>query len=264
MFKKEEIDAIVRGDIIGKEIIFLETATSTNDVALELAARNENPEGIIVIAETQTKGRGRFGRTWISPPGVNCYFTVILRPSVLQNDLALITLMAAVAVVNAVREFTGLKAEIKWPNDILLNGKKTGGVLSETRSARGRIGIMAIGIGININMSLNDLPEDIRPYSTSLSAESGKYFDRIELFGKILVELERSYKILLKGNKGALINEWLRLNSTIGNKVIVKDHDRIVSGFAEDINEHGELIIRLLSGEMETVKAGDVTILKDN
>jgi len=224
MFTKEEIEAVLCGDITGREIICLETATSTNDVAMELAARKKNPEGIVVIADTQTKGRGRFGRKWISPPGVNCYFTVILRPSVPQNDLTLFTLMAAVATVSAIREFTGLKAEIKWPNDILLNGKKTGGILTESRSARGRIGLMAIGIGININMSLNDLPEDIRSFSTSLSAESGKYFDRAGLLGKILGELERYYKILLKGNKGALINDWLRLNSTIGNKVTVKDH----------------------------------------
>jgi len=113
-----------------------------------------------------------------------------------------------------------------------------------------------------VNMSLNDFPEDIRALSTSLRAECGKKFDRIELFGKILAELERSYKILLKGNKGALIHDWIRLNSTLGNEVIVKNQDRIISGTAEDINDSGELIIRLTSGEMETVKAGDVTILK--
>ena len=264
MFKKEEIDAVLRGDIIGREIIYHETVTSTNDVAMELAARKQNPEGIVVIADSQTKGRGRFGRTWISPPGVNCYFTVILRPSVPQYDMTLFTLMAAVAVVSAIREFTGLKAGIKWPNDILLNSKKTGGILTESRSARGRISLMAVGIGININMALNDFPDDIKAGSTSLAAESGKNFDRVGLLGNILKELERNYKILLKGNKGALINDWLRLNSTIGNKVIVKDHDRIISGIAENINESGELMIKLVSGEIQTVKAGDVTILKEN
>jgi len=262
MFTKEEISKVFCGDIIGREIIYHETVTSTNDIAMELSARKKDPEGIVVIADTQTKGRGRFGREWISPPGVNCYFTVILRPSVPQNDLTLFTLMAAIAVVSAIREFTGLKAEIKWPNDILLNGKKTGGILTEARSARGRIGLMAVGIGININMSLNDLPEDIRAFSTSLAAESGKYFNRAGLLGKILKELERYYKILLKGNKRALINDWLRLNSTIGNKVIVKDNDKIMSGIAENINESGELMIKLVSGKIETVRAGDVTILK--
>ena len=124
--------------------------------------------------------------------------------------------------------------------------------------------MLAVGIGINVNMSLNDLPEDIRALSTSLSAESGKYFDRIELIGKILAELERSYKILLKGNKGAIINDWIRLNSTLGSKVIIKNHDRIISGIAENINDNGELLIRLPSGEIEIVIAGEVTILKDN
>jgi BirA family biotin operon repressor/biotin-[acetyl-CoA-carboxylase] ligase len=264
MFTKEQIYAVFHGDIIGKEIIFLETATSTNDVAMELAAQRENPEGLVVIADTQTKGRGRFGRTWISPSGVNSYFTVILSPSIPPNEAALITLMAAVAVVSVIRNYAGLNAGIKWPNDILVNGKKTGGILAETKSARGRIKFLALGIGINVNMPLNDFPEDIRAFSTSLNIESGKLFNRIEFSGKILEELERTYKILLKGNKGALIHDWIRLNSTIGSKVIVKNHDKIISGIAENINDSGELIIRLPSGEMETVKAGDVTILKDN
>jgi BirA family biotin operon repressor/biotin-[acetyl-CoA-carboxylase] ligase len=264
MFTKEKIDAIFQGAIIGKEIIFLETATSTNDVAMELAAQRENPEGIVVIADTQTKGRGRFGRTWISPPGVNFYSTVILRPSIPPHEAALITLMAAVAVVSAIREFTGLKAGIKWPNDILINGKKTGGILSEMKSASDRISYLAVGIGINVNMSLNDFPDDISALSTSLKIESGEIFDRVELLEKIFAELERAYKILLKGNKKALINDWIRLNCTLGSNVLVKNHDRIISGIAENINDNGELIIRLPSGETETVTAGDVTILKDN
>jgi BirA family biotin operon repressor/biotin-[acetyl-CoA-carboxylase] ligase len=264
MFNKEKIDTIFKGDIIGKEIIFLETVTSTNDVAMELAAQRKNPEGIVVIADTQTKGRGRFGREWVSPPDANIYFTVILRPSLPPNEVALITLMGAVAVVSAIREYTGLKAGIKWPNDILVTGKKTGGILSEMRSARGSISFLAVGIGINVNMSLNDFPEDISALSTSLKIESGEIFDRVELLGKIFAELERSYSILLKGNKKALINDWIRLNSTLGNNVLVKNHDRIISGIAENINDSGELIIRLPTGKTETVKAGDVTILKDN
>lgn len=264
MFTKEKLNNIFRGDIIGKEIIFLETITSTNDVAMELAAQRENPEGIVVIADTQTKGRGRFGRTWVSPPDVNIYFTVILRPSPPTNEAALITLMAAVAVVSAIQEYTGLKAGIKWPNDILINGKKTGGILSEMRSASGRISYLAVGIGINVNMSLNDLPEDVKALSTSLKIESGEPVDRVQLLGKIFAELERAYKILLQGNKRVLINDWIRLNSTLGSNVIVKNHDRIISGIAENINDNGELIIRLPSGGTETVTAGEVTILKDN
>jgi len=264
MFNKEKIGAIFHGDIIGKEIICLETATSTNDVAMELAVQRENPEGIVVIADTQTKGRGRFGRTWISPPGVNFYFTVILRPPIPPHEAALITLMAAVAVVSAIREYTGLKAGIKWPNDILINGKKAGGILSEMKSARGRISFMAVGIGLNVNMSINDFPEEISALSTSLKIESGEPFDRVELLGKIFAELERTYKILLQGNKRALINDWIRLNSTLGSNVIVKNHDRIISGIAENINDNGELLVRLPSGEMEIVTAGEVTILKNN
>ena len=262
MFTKEKIYTVFQGEIIGKEIIFLETTTSTNDAAMELGTKREDPEGIVVISDSQSRGKGRFGRAWISPPGVNLYFTVLLKPPFPSKEAALLTLITAVAVVTAIRGYTGLNAEIKWPNDILINGKKAGGILLELKAAGNRINLLVIGIGVNVNMSLKDLPEDMRSLSTSLRVESGRLFDRVELLGKILAELDRSYKILLKGNKGALINDWIRLNSTLRNKVTVKNHERIISGIAENINDNGELIIRLPSGETETVKAGDVTILK--
>jgi BirA family biotin operon repressor/biotin-[acetyl-CoA-carboxylase] ligase len=264
MFTKEEIDAVFKGEIIGKEIVFLDTVTSTNDVAIELAAQRKNPEGIVVIADTQTKGRGRFGRVWVSPPGVNLYFTVLLNPPFSSKEAPILTLITAVAVVTAIRRHTGLNAEIKWPNDILINGKKTGGILLELKSAGNMINLLVIGIGVNVNMSLDELPEDIRAPATSLGVESGKFFNRIQLLGKIFKGLERTYKILLKGDKEALINDWIRLNSTLRNKVTVKNHKRIISGIAENINNNGELIIRLPSGETETVTAGEVTILKGN
>jgi BirA family biotin operon repressor/biotin-[acetyl-CoA-carboxylase] ligase len=253
-----------KGDIIGREIIFFESVSSTNDTAINIGRKSVNPDGIVVIADEQSHGRGRFGKSWVSPPGVNLYFTVLLRPPILSRNASLLTLVSAVAVTTAIRDYTGLNAEIKWPNDILINGKKTAGILIDMKSDRNSFYFLAVGIGVNVNMSPEIMPEDIRPHITSLKAEIGKSLDKITLLSQILAELENQYKILLNGNKMALINEWLRLNSTIGRKVKVQSQDRIISGTAKGIDETGQLILRLDSGKLDTVSAGEVTILKDD
>lgn len=253
-----------KGDIIGKEIIFFESVSSTNDTAINIGKKRDNPDGIVVIADEQSHGRGRFGRSWVSPPGVNLYFTVLLRPPILSRNASLLTLVSAVAVTTAIRDYTGLNAEIKWPNDILINGKKTAGILIDMKSDSNSLYFLAVGIGVNVNMSPEIMPEEIRPHVTSLKTEIGKSLDKITLLSQILAELENHYKILLNGNKLALINEWLRLNSTIGKKVRVQNQDRIISGTAKGIDETGQLILRLSSGKIETVSAGEVTMLKDN
>lgn len=262
MFTKEKIQLVYQGEIIGKEVIFLESTTSTNDTAIETGRQRENPEGIVVVADTQTHGKGRMGRTWISPPGVNLYFTVLLKPPFLPQNASILTLVAAVAVASAIRENTKLPAEIKWPNDIMINGKKAGGILLDMKSGKDKINLIAVGVGLNVNMSLNEFPDEIRQSATSIKIETGSPVDRVELLAKILEELERCYKIILQGDKRALINEWIRLNSTLTKKVTVKSPDKIISGLAENINDNGELIIRLPDGKTETVNAGDVTIVK--
>ena len=263
MFTKEKIENIFKGDIIGKEIIFFESTASTNDKAMEIGMQRENPEGTVIIADTQTHGRGRFGRNWISPPGVNLYFTVILKPPLSPAETQMITLATATAVASAIRQHTGLDARIKWPNDILVNGRKTGGILTEMKSQGNSISLLTVGIGVNVNMSLSSLTEDLRHLATSLKTETGEAVNREELLIKILAGMEKTYKNLLNGNKRALINEWLGLNSIIGNNVRVRMQDRVVSGIAEGISDMGELIIRLSSGKTETVSSGEVTILKE-
>jgi len=262
MSAKEKFEHVFKGDIIGKEIIFLQSVTSTNDVAGEIGRKRENPEGIVVIADTQTSGRGRLGRTWISPPGVNLYFTVLLKPPFPPREAPFITLTTAVAVVVAVRGYAGVAAEIKWPNDVMINGKKAGGVLLELKADGNRVRLLSVGVGLNVNMSLNELPGELTQLSASLISEKGEPVDRIELLGVILAEMEKSYKILLSGNKRALINEWIRLNCTLGHEVIAKNRGRVVSGTAEGLTDNGGLIIRTSSGGVETLNAGEVTILK--
>lgn len=256
-----------KGGTIGREIIFFESVDSTNDAAMEIGAQREEPEGIVVIADGQKSGRGRLGRSWVSPPGGNLYFTLLLRPFFPPREAPLLTFMAAVAVVSSIREHTGLSAVIKWPNDIIVGDKKAGGILMEMRADAERIKLIALGIGVNVNLFPEMLPEGVREVTTTLKQESGRGIDRIKLFEVMLGSLEHWYKILLDGDKKVLINEWLSLDSTIGREVKVERaglsvDDNIISGIAEGINDDGQLLIRLSSGEIEKVSAGDVTILK--
>lgn len=257
---EEKISAIFNGDIIGRKIIFYEVTTSTNDIVMEIG--HKEAEGTVVIADAQTHGRGRFGRDWISPPRVNLYFTVLLKPPLSPKEASIITLMAGVAVVLAIREYTGLDTVIKWPNDILIRDKKVGGILTEMKSDMERVEFIALGVGVNVNMALSMLPRDIKALATSLKEEKGEYINRVELLGVILAKLEHWYKNLLDGRRKALFDEWLHLDSTVGKEVSVKTQDRVISGIAEGISDEGGLIIRLPSGSFEKVCAGEVTIVK--
>ncbi len=259
---KDEACAPIPGAIIGREIIFFSTTSSTNDAAIEIGKQRDNPEGIVVIADEQTGGKGRFGRKWESPHGVNLLFTVLLKPKLTPQQVSLITLVAAIAVTHAIRKLTGVTAGIKWPNDILINGKKTGGILTEIKACANQIDILAIGIGVNVNMTPDMMGKEIRTLATSLKIEKGTSLNRAVLFRAILAELETYYKILLRGDSVTLIQEWLSLNSTIGNTVSVRNQDSVITGVAEGINESGELLLKLESGETKTIYAGDVTILK--
>ncbi len=263
---EKEIRTVFEGNIIGREIIFYEETGSTNERALKIGGLSRQGKGIlegtVIIADAQGQGRGRFGRCWVSPPHVNLYFTVLLEPPFSPGEASILTLMAAVAVVSAIREYVGLNAVIKWPNDILIRNKKVGGILTEMKSDIDRINFVAVGIGVNVNMSLNMLPGDMRLFTTSLKEEKGEPIRRVELLGVILAKFEYWYKTLLQGRRRALINEWRRLDSTTGNRIRVKTNDRIISGLAKGISDDGRLIIKLLSGAEKKVYAGEVTILK--
>ncbi len=157
--------------VIGKEIHLLPEVASTNTLAMELAA-NGTPEGTVVIAETQTLGKGRLGRTWISPKG-NLYLSVVLRPNIPMHKAPLITLMGAVAVASAIRKTCELEAGIKWPNDILISGRKVSGLLTEMSAEQDRIRYIVLGIGVDVNMELIALPPDVRSLATTLAKEAG-------------------------------------------------------------------------------------------
>ena len=245
--------------VIGKAIHLLSEVASTNTLAMEMAA-NGTPEGTVVIAETQTKGKGRLGRKWISPKG-NLYFSVVLRPNVPMHKAPLITLMGAVAVASAIRTICGLEAGIKWPNDILISGKKVSGLLTEMSAEQDRIRHIVLGIGVDVNMEMGELPPEVRSLTTTLAAEAGAKINRIALLQQLLRDLESWYQKFLK-NDADILEEWKKLNVTVGNRVTVSGMGESLVGLAQGVDNEGRLIVRLDDGTIRTVAAGDVTIVK--
>ncbi len=245
--------------IIGREIVLLPETVSTNIVAMEMASRGA-AEGTVVLAETQTGGKGRLGRRWISPKG-NLYLSIILRPELATHKAPLITLMGAVATASAVRSGSGLLAAIKWPNDILVSGKKVGGLLTEMSAEPDRIRHIVLGIGLNVNMALDQLPPDVRRLTTTLAAEAGTRQNRTDLLRQLLRDVEYWYRTFLQ-NDADVLYQWKALNATSGNRVAVSGQGETFSGIAQDIDAEGRLIVLLDDGTARTVAAGDVSILK--
>ena len=260
-------DVIVAGEVkqglgtksIGKDILHYAEVASTNTIAMDLAQKGA-VDGTVVIAETQTGGKGRLGRAWISPRG-NLYVSVVLRPAVPVSKAPLITLMGAVAVASGVRRQCGLPAGIKWPNDILLSGKKVSGLLTEMSAEPDRIRYIVLGIGVNVNMDGRTLQPDVRRMSTTLAAAMGRPVDRTALLRTLLAELDLWYHRFLYDDADVLA-AWKELNVTLGHRVGVSGGGVKLEGLAHGVDAEGRLILKLDDGTLRQVAAGDVTIVK--
>ena len=257
--KIAEIKSRLRGDV-GREIFFYDTVGSTNAVASEIAAKTV--EGAVVLADTQSKGKGRLGRVWVSPPGVNIYMSIILKPDIRPMDATLITIMSSVACATALRKVTGLNVTIKWPNDLIIQKKKLCGILTELKTERNKIIFAVAGIGINVNADINEFPEDVKYIATSLKNETGIVYSRTEIVAETLNEIDRWYKTLKVMDRDALLSEWKRLSSTLGREVMVVTGQGTLTGFALDLDSEGMLMIKLTSGEVKRISSGDVTIIR--
>ncbi|MFC1704087.1 biotin--[acetyl-CoA-carboxylase] ligase [Candidatus Omnitrophota bacterium] len=253
----EEIQFDLRTTFIGKKVYFFETTTSTMDVAFNLGLDRAS-EGTVVCAEVQTKARGRLGRSWVSFKKKGIYFSVLLRPSLLPNETPKLTLLSAVAVVQAIKEITGLEAHIKWPNDILIDDKKVGGILTELDAETDAVKFVVIGIGINANVTKSAVPS----HATSLKIECGREVSRVELTKEILRRIEALYIEFQKEGFHPIIERWRELSSTLGKRVRVTCHKEKVEGEALDVDMDGGLLIRKDSGFMEKIYTGDVTRLR--
>lgn len=243
---------------VGRRIHAYDTTDSTMDIAHRLAAAGE-PDGSVVVAEGQTQGRGRVGRAWVSPKGKGIYASVILRPSVPIAQVSQITLVMAVAAATAVQRQTGLKPQIKWPNDLLIGPRKLAGILTELNAELNRVRYVVVGIGMNVNSSRAQLPAN----STSLAEEQGEPVDRIELARALLVELDRCYGRFLEQGLEPLLEEWRGFAAFLGRRIrVALAGDRTVDGQAVDVDSNGTLLVRTDTGIMESVSAGEVLIVR--
>jgi len=244
-----------------RKVIFLTSIDSTNTHATKLA-ENDSPHGTLIIADSQTKGRGRLGRDWFSPPKKNIYMSIILRPEIKAEEATLLTIMAGVASARALRNTTGLEVKLKWPNDIVVIEKKLGGILIETKTNHDRLLFAVIGIGINVNMAAEDFPSGLRSFSTSVKIDLGKSIPRHPIIAEIFKETEQWYKVMLRGDRNTLLDEWRKLSSTLGRDVKITIGKMAFKGIAEDIDNKGMLILRLLSGGIKKISTGDVITLR--
>lgn len=247
--------------VVGRDIQVFERTTSTNDVAEKLA-RDGVKEGVVVFAESQTKGRGRLGRVWESPSRKGLWLSVLLRPQLRVQEATQLTVVSATALRRAIKTVTGLVADIKWPNDLLLGGKKAVGILTEMSAEVDRVRHIIIGIGVDVNQVVADFPPELRKLATSLRAESGEEISRAELATEILRELDRDYARIGAGKFSEVADEWEAACVTIGKNVTVHAGGGKFRGRAESLDDDGALIVRTEHGHLERVIGGDVILEK--
>jgi BirA family biotin operon repressor/biotin-[acetyl-CoA-carboxylase] ligase len=258
----DDLQSLLPGNrIIGRDIRVFEETGSTNDI-VEKLARDGVREGVVVFAESQTQGRGRLGRKWFSPPRKGLWFSVLLRPDLRPQAATQLTVAAATALARAIQRVTALRPQIKWPNDILIRGKKVAGVLTELNAELDHVKYLILGIGVDVNISASELPSDLHATASSLRIETGHMVPRAELAAAILRELEDDYTRIREGKFGELSDEWEKQCDTIGKRVVIRVGERQMAGLVESLDEDGALLLRTEHGRLERVIGGDVTLEK--
>ncbi|SFP42661.1 biotin--[acetyl-CoA-carboxylase] ligase [Salibacterium halotolerans] len=254
----DEIKARLHTNTFGQRLFYKEEVTSTQEEAHELAGKHE-PEGTVVAADKQVKGKGRLDRPWLSTPGTGLWFSIILRPDIRPQYAPQLTLLAAVAVTEGISSATGLDPCIKWPNDILLNGKKTAGILTEMQSDPDRVQAVIIGIGLNINHETDDFPPDLQSKATSLALENnGAAFHRADITASVLKSMEQWYETYLTEGFASIRRRWEELAVTIGTRVRAVSRSKTVEGYAEGITEDGVLLLKQSDGTIEKIYSADI------
>jgi BirA family transcriptional regulator, biotin operon repressor / biotin---[acetyl-CoA-carboxylase] ligase len=252
-----EVGSNLKTKWMGRKIHYFHSLDSTNTKAYQLAMDGAG-EGEVIIAESQEKGKGRMGRQWFSPPFVNLYLSIILRPKILPHQASLMTLMAAIATTDAIQKYSGLAPSIKWPNDILLQDRKVAGLLNEILSETDRIHFMILGIGVNLNMDKKTFPKEIRARATSLKIETGQTVSRKAFLQTLLQELEDWYTVFLKKGSFSVLNAWRDRTQIKGRQIKVVFPGETLKGVAVDIDSDGALILRTRDGSRRRILAGDV------
>lgn len=269
---KNRVDKLLRTEIItemnlkhwDKENIYTyDKVDSTNIIAKKIAGEGKE-EGTFIVAEEQTKGKGRMGREWFSLHGKGIWFSFILRPEIMPMRASEITFVIAVGVMEGIKKHIKRDVKIKWPNDILLDGKKIVGILTEISAEMERINYIVAGVGINANQDLNDFPKDIRAKASSLKLITGEYINRNELLRKIIEEIERIYFLYKKEGFAEILELWKENNITLGRRVKAITFDDEIIGIADRIDNEGYLIIKDDNGIENKILAGDVSLRNED
>lgn len=255
-----ELTPLLSTHHIGQSIHFHASLPSTNEAAFRLAADGAE-HGEVVITEQQTAGKGRRGRTWVSPTGLNLYFSVILRPELPPQRAPELTLVGAVALAEALRE-TEADARIKWPNDVQLDGRKVAGILTELSAEPERVHFVVLGIGVNLNAGPEDFPPEVAATATSLSQVLGRRVNRALFTATLWGRLEEWLDLHHEVGFDPVRQRWKELSSTLGQEVLVRTDRSELRGVAEDIDVSGALLVRTAEGSLERVLAGDVEQLR--
>jgi BirA family biotin operon repressor/biotin-[acetyl-CoA-carboxylase] ligase len=255
----EEIGVGLSTRLLGRRIEYFEEVSSTQDIARQLAVEGAQ-EGTVVVAESQAGGRGRLGRGWVSPSRAGIYVSIILRPDLKPVEVCQIPLIAGVATSEAIVKVTGLEPRIKWPNDVLVAGKKVAGILTEMGAEVDRLHYIVLGIGINVNTTTSMLPRELRSIATSVAEECGEKLSRVKLVQTLFEELEDIYGEFKRSGFKASRDRWKSFDSTIGSWVKVSMGEKEIEGEALDIDTEGSLIVRTGDGHTERIIAGDVAL----
>jgi BirA family biotin operon repressor/biotin-[acetyl-CoA-carboxylase] ligase len=243
----------LQAKLLGNKVVHLNVTGSTNVVARQLAERGI-AEGTVVVAETQSRGKGRLGRKWITKPG-GLWMSVVLKPAIDPMHASSITLLAAVSVTKALRG-AGLEAVIKWPNDVLVNGKKICGILTEMSAETDVVNFIILGIGVNVN---NDAPLET---ATAMKAELGRKVDRARFAQSLLEVLEEDYLTFRSEGFTPILWSWRRYSDTLGRLVEVTYQDEVVTGLAQDVDEDGSLLVKTPDGSIRKIVSGDCKHLR--
>lgn len=257
ILSKEEIESQVETRKIGKKVLYLNKTSSTNIEAAQVAL--EEDDGLLVVADIQTAGKGRRGRAWTSPKGTGIWMSMLLKPQISPSSASMVTLVTALAAVRAMNTLKGIKAEIKWPNDIVVNGKKVCGILTEMNCELDFIHYVVVGIGINANMK--EFPEEVEKVATSLFLEAGKKVNRGQLIVTFLKEFEVLYETFVEQENLSFMKTEYESHLVNRNKQVrVIELKNTYTGVARGINEQGELRVELSDGEIKEIISGEVSV----
>jgi BirA family biotin operon repressor/biotin-[acetyl-CoA-carboxylase] ligase len=262
-FLPAEIKAGSENRLIGREVVYFTETDSTNLRAQALGEAGA-VEGTVVIADRQSAGKGRLGRQWFSPPGVNLYASVLLRPPISPRLAPQLTFVSALAVARAIEETSGLEPTVKWPNDILLGGRKVAGLLNELSAETERVHYVILGIGVNLNMTADQFPGDLRYPATSVALEKGEPVSRVAFARALFRHVEQLYELYLLKGFTPLLRAWESLFELTGQPAEVDCRERVLRGIVEGLDSDGALLLRLPNGETERILAGDVRPLRSD